>query len=579
MWKVGAKGGDPLGYYLYLPATFIHQDLDSLNQTFQHLKPYLDADVGSDYFQKTDIVYPVENGRSVIKYTSGLALTQLPSFLVAMLVTAIGGGAMDGFSEPFIFGIYCTGFIFGLAGLFLLRLALLRWFSENVVSWSLISIALATNLFFFTTYHSVMAHSTLFFFHVLVLWQTIKIYESPSIRNAILLGLGLGFILLIRPSEVIIGLLPLLYGMQLDRAFWTNRWKFLKTNTHLILWVMAILFILCLPQLAYWYSMTGHLFFYSYGGEGFDFLNPRIIDGLLSYSNGWLAYTPVMILAIAGVFFYDMGKELRWPIYIIWPLHIYIIYSWWCWNYINGFGSRPMIEMYGLLAFPLANMIERLFASRWSTICLGLFLFICLGLNLFNTWQYDRGLLWSEMAKREFYFAIIGKSALSQNDLILYDTGEKQPNADNLVLQTRLYETHFEEYADALFALNPSQGKKTIFDADGSDLKKGDLIRVSLNLKKTNHGFELYNCSYLGVRSVNAKGRGLKTRRLRLDNKIGNEQNHFWGKWEGGIWDELNFYYKVPEIGPEDRFQVYLENYQGPEIHVDWLKIDKVHQE
>jgi hypothetical protein len=101
--------------------------------------------------------------------------------------------------------------------------------------------------------------------------------------------------------------------------------------------------------------VSGNWLFYSYGNEGFDFLHPHIFDGLFCFKNGWLSYTPIMLFALIGIMLmHDKNKKILLPLLTFLAIHIYVINCWWCWHYVNGFGNRPMVETYPLLAVPFA---------------------------------------------------------------------------------------------------------------------------------------------------------------------------------------------------------------------------------
>ncbi|MBK6283998.1 MAG: hypothetical protein IPF54_16290 [Draconibacterium sp.] len=89
---------------------------------------------------------------------------------------------------------------------------------------------------------------------------------------------------------------------------------------------MGIAFIVWIPQMMYWYSITGHFFVNSYPDEQFFWGNPHFIDGLFSYRKGWLLYTPVMIFALLGIpFLFKKLKEFSWSI-LIFILLAYLYY-------------------------------------------------------------------------------------------------------------------------------------------------------------------------------------------------------------------------------------------------------------
>ena len=593
MWQFGVKGGDPLGYYTYLPATLLYQDLSTLNHTNlaraqQFKKPILES-----FYEDNGLVQPQENGNRVLKYTCGLAITVAPFFIIAHIVAPVLGYVPNGFSPIYLFAFYLAGLFYALWGLYILRNILLRYFEDSMVAWVLLLIGLGTNLYFFAVYHSVMVHATLFFLHVLVLYQTILLYEQPTRAKSLLLGIALGLIILIRPIEIIVVFIPLLWGLpNLKKSTLAHRWQFLKEQKQLLQLIIATTFFFGLPQFLYWFTTTGSPVYYSYGEEGFNFLNPQIIKGLFSYANGWLAYTPMMYFALIGLFFLYKNKGIFYPVLFFLIAHIYIIYSWWCWNYINGFGSRPMVEAYGLLSFPLAYYWDRIQSIKPLWILSIGISFLFLFLNIFNTWQFSKGLMWSESAKLEYYISMIGKTSMDYEDLIVYDCGEFQPDTLQLSNYTTLYWNDFEKEHSILPTtkthrklgnqschLTPLPEKVELFRKQAADLpiSKGQYLKASVWAMKETGSTNIYESSILAIRFEDKNGKGIKTRRIRLNNKIANPTNNFWGNWEGFIWDEIYFFSKIPRLPKEAEVVLYLENKTNTSIYVDALKLEVTH--
>jgi hypothetical protein len=135
-WKWAVTGGgDPWGYYSYLPAAFLYDDLDSLQRTVEIRKKYHPETVIPTPENPLGIseANPVWHGKYVMKYTMGVALFEAPFFAAAHLyATATGSYAADGFSIPYIFAIHLAGMFYALLGLLFLWKALRRSFSENV---------------------------------------------------------------------------------------------------------------------------------------------------------------------------------------------------------------------------------------------------------------------------------------------------------------------------------------------------------------------------------------------------------------------------------------------------------------
>jgi hypothetical protein len=143
----------------------------------------------------------------------------------------------------------------------------------------------------------------------------------------------------------------------------------------------------------------------------FYFTNPHILEGLFGFRKGWFIYTPVMLFSVVGLFFLKQNaKEYTRAIIVFLVLFVYVVFSWWCWWYGGSFGSRPMIETYGILALPLAAFLSQFFGrSLWRQTIVGAFLLFFVVLNQFQMSQYRTSLLhWDSMTK-EAYRAILFK--------------------------------------------------------------------------------------------------------------------------------------------------------------------------
>ncbi len=112
MWKTGAKGGDPLGYYSYLPATFLYQDLENLATTNVARGKYLPRKFSDNFYEEQFITNRTENGNQVIKYTCGLAITMTPFFGIAHFLAPYLDYPTDGFSPIYVFFQYLAGFFY-----------------------------------------------------------------------------------------------------------------------------------------------------------------------------------------------------------------------------------------------------------------------------------------------------------------------------------------------------------------------------------------------------------------------------------------------------------------------------------
>jgi 4-amino-4-deoxy-L-arabinose transferase-like glycosyltransferase len=388
---------DVISYYAYLPAVIIFNDLD-----FEFLKDLPDDFEGKIWLQTAP------NGKPILRMTMGLAILWIPFFLLAHLAAHLTGFSTFGYSCPYSLSIFLAAIFYLATGLYFLRKILLGYFSDVVTVITMLTVVLATNLMYYVISEPGMPHVYNFVLITVLIFYSLKWTEKSSLGNTLILGFLTGIIVLIRPVNVLVIFFPALIGVCSLNDF-KNR---LLIHWKMILLAIFFAFLVLVPQLLYWKMQTGHFIFNSYMNAGkFFFLKPHIIDGLFSYRKGWFVYTPVMVLAIAGIIW--MRKKtplLFFPVILFIIVNIYIVYSWWCWWYGGSYGSRPMIDMYGVMAIPLAVFIDRVWNSKkWLRAILGVLLITFIWLNQFQMSQYRTSLLhWDSMTK-EAYWKIFGK--------------------------------------------------------------------------------------------------------------------------------------------------------------------------
>jgi hypothetical protein len=389
---------DVISYYAYLPAAVIFGDL-----TFSFI-PELPED-----FEGTIWLQTAPTGKPILRMTMGLALLWLPFFLLAHVFAQITGVSALGYSWPYSLSIFLATLFYLAAGLYYLRKILLKYVPDLVVAFTLATIVLATNLMYYVISEPGMSHVYSFALIVMFIYYTLKWIEIPGFKNTLILGFLAGIIVLIRPVNILVLLFPALTGINTFRQFIQR----ISGNWKMILLAGIASFIVLLPQMIYWKAQTGHFLFNSYLDSGkFYFLDPDILNGLFSYRKGWLIYTPVMIFALGGIYLLRKNATpLFLPVILFVLLNVYVVYSWWCWWYGGSFGSRPMIDMYGIMAIPLAVLLHRIWRKAlWIKGVAVIVLAGLLLLNQFQMTQYRTSLLHWDSMTREAYWGIFGRT-------------------------------------------------------------------------------------------------------------------------------------------------------------------------
>ncbi len=397
---------DTFGYYLYLPATFVHHD--PAVHDVMWVKEVVDT------YHNTGTIYQVSqlpDGRWVMKYPMGMAMLWLPFYTAGDVVARITEHARDGFSAPYQWSIICALLFYALVGLLVLRRVLLEFFSDAICAATLALVVMGTNYLHQALYSTGMPHVFLFTLYAGVLWQSIRWHQAHLRRNALLLGALIGLLVVARPSEAVCVFIPFLFGFAradgwrgLVRAWWS--WR-----VHVLLIALAA-FMFVLPQLAYWKWMTGKWLYMSYNnpGEGFEFLHPYLAQVLFSFRKGWFIYTPVMAVATAGLFLMRRYlPTLRWSLIVFVALNLYIVSSWSCWWYADSFGPRALVQSYAVMALPLGAVLMWLRDSRRWRIPGVAALLGLVALNLFQIWQSEHGMIHTSRMTWSAYKAVFGK--------------------------------------------------------------------------------------------------------------------------------------------------------------------------
>ncbi len=402
---------DVHSYYAYLPAFFIYDDLTLEKGDYKSI-----GEDGVDYYKFWPLYTP--EGRKVIKMSMGLSFLYAPFFFAGHAI-ALSTDAFpaNGFSEPYKILLLVSALFYLMLGLFiLLKLLFALGFNDGTTAITLLLVGAGTNLLAYASQSAPNVHVYNFFLFTLFIWLTMKWYKQVNFRNSLAVGLVCGLIVLVRPSNAIVVLLFMLYGIER----WSDipaRLRLWLRNWPLILLIAALCIAVWIPQLLYWKSATGHWIYYSYNDEGFFFDRPRIIKGLFSWRKGWLLYTPIMAFALVGIaFMRGLSRSWQCATIVFTVVNVYIIFSWWCWWYGGTYGQRTMVDSYALMAIPLAAFVQfirqrHLVIKLIALSVAGFFIW----LNVFQTYQFEYFSLHYDGMSKELYFRQFGKMDKIEN--------------------------------------------------------------------------------------------------------------------------------------------------------------------
>jgi len=403
---------DANGYYVYLPAIFIFDDLEKLD--FINKMP--------EQFDRKYFLYPGAHGGYMTKYTPGMAILELPFFLAGHFAAPVFNFEQSGYSAPYRLAIAISSLFYSCLGLWILSIVLARYFKKETVLSIVILLLLATNLLFYSVIQAATTHNYVFFVLCLLLYFADKWYSSGKWQDFAYAGACVGFGALIRPTEILVGFIPAGMFLQMFLSQ-KSRLEWLKGQ-----FISILTFILCFavflsPVFIYWKFATGNWVAYTYGHEGFYFDRPsQIWYGLFGFRKGWFIYTPILFLALSGIIM--MWKQPRFSgikAALLWymPVNIYIVLSWYGWWYGGCFGLRAMVPALAIMAFPLAVFFERIIRTKVLFYSTSLFFIF---LNVFQSFQYQRQILHMDSMTWRSYIYVFGKWKLTKEEIAKRET-------------------------------------------------------------------------------------------------------------------------------------------------------------
>ena len=386
---------DAKGYFAYLPAVFVYQDLNF--GFFEEIQTVKYKHNGSDY----DYRIPI-NDTYVNKYFCGTALVSTPFYLIAHWLSSVWGFDQDGYSYLYMVSQTIAAVFYCLLGLFfIMRLMELYRISDINIAISVVTILFGSNLFYYTVGELGMSHVYSFAFISIFLYSAKSYVEFSQSKHLIISAAALGLITLIRPVNILIVLsLPFLAG-NLSSLLSLLKTLFLNKRT-LIFSVLLFLFIVSI-QLIIYKIQTGSFFIYSYRHEGFNFLHPEIFNFLFSYQKGLFVYTPIYLIAILGIIpFYKENKFQAFSLLLFLSIIIYVLSSWWCWFYGGSFSTRVFVEFLPLFALLVGGGLQ--WAKKWFFKGYVTLLFLVIVLCQIQTFQYRYYQIhWAHMTKEKYW--------------------------------------------------------------------------------------------------------------------------------------------------------------------------------
>ena len=343
---------DGFGYYLYLPAIFIHGDI--FFKFFNN--PAFIAAIHADYpFSDWGWAGLTAHGDGFVnKYPVGTAIMQTPFFLGAWAIAKTRSMTpISGFEFPFQAASCISGAFYFAAGIYLLFRVLVQRMTVTAAYFCLLFAVATTNVFHYASYDAFLSHIYSFF----LVSALCALVVAPDCRvgRSFVFGLLLGLAVIVRPTNIVA---ILLFGEMTDNL---DHKQIIK----MIALVLCGFALAALPQALIWLETSHTLIHYSYGEEGFHFLRPQVLNYLFSLNKGVFFWQPAYLLMIVSLIAHYQSFRRETLIYLtIIVINLYVGSSWWQWWFGGSFGSRQTVDVLPLMVIATGSVFSYLMTVR-----------------------------------------------------------------------------------------------------------------------------------------------------------------------------------------------------------------------
>jgi hypothetical protein len=413
--------GDGVGYFAYVHSLLIHHNLQFENEWQAANQSFVMGHVGQNGellpYQYTE-THHLDNHFSV-----GPAILWAP-FLCAthLAITTLNRFGMhlnaDGFSRPYLLTMALATAGYGFLGLWISFCLARKYVAEKWAFLATIGYWFASSLFVYMYLNPAWSHAHSLFAVALFLWYWNRTRERRTGAQWIVLGLLGALMANIYYLNVLFLLVAALEAIGDYIASIRGGGRQKTTFMHLLgahALFVGIFLIGMLPTLVTRKIIYGHFLTTGYPeAHEWNWTHPVFASVLFSSDHGLLSWTPILVLAVFGLFLFR-AYDRKFALYLAASslLFFYVISCYVNWDGMSSFGNRFFISLGPAFIIGLAVFFDRM--RRWIKSERNLFLVESFALLCFVTWnigfifQWGAHLIpvrgpisWREMAYNQF---------------------------------------------------------------------------------------------------------------------------------------------------------------------------------
>jgi hypothetical protein len=354
--------GDGVGYYAYVRSPLVDRDF-SFSSDWQDPAVELEKIFLENHFVDNPIT---KTGHLPNFYSVGPAILWSP-FLIVTHLAVLGLSRLgwhisaDGHSWPYLVAMAGATVLYGFAGLCLSFSIARRFVEERWAFWATVGIWFGTSVPVYFYLLPAWSHAHSVFANSLFLWYWLRTHGARTSGQWLILGLLTGLMTDVYQVNVVFVLVVVHEALSAYAEVWSSHVAksglFAKTFRFHALYALGAL-LSYLPTL-----ITRQIVFGSplavgpYTLRMWNWTSPVLAQVLFSKDHGLFVFTPLVILAIAGLFYTRRLDRPLGTICLLITVVFYFLIACFPWWYgAVGFGNRFFVSLTPIFVLGLASL-------------------------------------------------------------------------------------------------------------------------------------------------------------------------------------------------------------------------------
>jgi hypothetical protein len=364
--------GDGVGYYAFVRAPLIEHSFDFTkdyqyaNESFRG--PRLDEN------NQPRSAFRTPTGHLDNHFTVGPAILWTPFLLLAhagvLLARALGSSvAADGFSAPYRITMALATAIYSFLGLLLSFRLARQYVNERWALLATLAIWWASSLPVYMYFNPSWSHAHSAFAVALFLWYWHETRSSRSLAQWLVLAAIAGLMLNVYYANAMVLAIPAIEALRQYRSAFRHRAAPAETSAiprvpglllrHFLF--AATLLVCLLPTFISRYVVYGSPFESAYIPlRDWLWSSPVFFSVLFSSNHGLFSWTPILLLALAGLFLFSRREpRVGVPLLAAFFAFYFFISCYPDWAGISSYGNRFFVSLTSFFILGLAVFFDR----------------------------------------------------------------------------------------------------------------------------------------------------------------------------------------------------------------------------